>query len=403
MALPVMLDALADAMREELQAHLLPFWTTHVLDTEHGGFVGQITHDGHAVPEADKGVILNTRLLWTYSAAARVLGDGPCLQLAERARRYLERHFVDDVHGGLFWMLDHKGAPVDAKKQVYAQAFGIYGFSEHYRATEEEASREHAVALFRLMDTHREAVHGGYLEAFDRTWQPLADMRLSEKDANAPKSMNTHLHVLEAYTNLYRIWPDPTLGQRLAELLRLFLDHIINPSTHHLQLFFAKDWAPEPAAISYGHDIEASWLLHEAAQVLGEPALESEVTSRALAMAYATLEQGLDQDGALLHERSPKGHLDTDKHWWPQVEAIVGFVNAYTMTQDETFLRAASRVWTFIQNHLVDRAHGEWFWRVSREHVPIATEDKVGPWKGPYHNVRACLELIGRASQGKGT
>ncbi|MEM1095141.1 MAG: AGE family epimerase/isomerase [Bacteroidota bacterium] len=387
---------LSRVMRAELVDRLLPFWTQRVLDHRHGGFIGRMASDGVVAPRADKGVILNTRLLWTYAAAYRVLGNAKCKALADRAYAYVDKHFRDPVHDGVYWMLDYTGHAIDDKKQTYAQAFAIYAYSEYARATGHEAAQAAAVALYRCVERCWDARHGGYLEGFTRTWVPRADMRLSDQDRNVPKGMNTHLHVLEAYTNLYRIWPDAGLQHRLRLLLRLFLDHIIDAQTHHLRSYFALDWAPLDTTVSCGHDIEASWLLYEAAELLDDASLLREVQSRIVTMARATLAEGFDSDGGVLNERDGQGPLDTDKHWWPQAEAIVGCLNAYHLTHDPAFLTQATTTWRFVEQHLLDRTHGEWFWGISQDGTPMLEEDKVGPWKGPYHNMRACLEVMAR-------
>ncbi len=388
------LPTLKRELRHELTRNILPFWAGRTLDEVHGGFVGRI--DGAHVVDAraPKSGILNARLLWTFSAALRALGEEACRPLADRACTELLGRFWDPVHGGVYWMLDHRGHLLDARKHIYGQAFALYGLSEYYRATGREDALRHAIALFRQIEhVAADRAHGGYIEAFSRDWVPLDDVRLSEKDADERKSMNTHLHVLEAYTTLYGIWPDPWLRERLEALLTLFLEVIIDPASGHLHLFFDEDWTPRSAIVSYGHDIEASWLLLEAADVLGMAPVRERVRTAALRMARVTLAEGLDDDGGLFYEKN--GGLDTDKHWWPQAEALVGFLNAYQETGETDFLAAALRVWAFTRRSILD-ARGEWFGRVARDGTPYPEEDKVGPWKCPYHNARACLEGMRR-------
>lgn len=387
---------------EELTEHILPYWMEHAVDEEHGGFVGRVTGDGRPLTEADRGGILNARILWTFSAAYRVMGRTPYRQMAERAWRYVDAHFWDVEHGGVYWMVDHEGRPVDARKHTYAQAFAIYGVAEYVRAIADEAALQRAVALFRLLEKYgRDDVHGGYWEAFDRTWTPLDDVRLSAKDADEKKSMNTHLHVLEAYTNLYRVWPDAALARRLEALLLLMLDSVVDVSSGHMTAFFDEDWTPRSEKISYGHDIEGSWLLLEAADVLEDRALRDRAATAAIAIAEATLREGMDEDGGLFNEGHPeRGIVDTDKDWWPQAEAVVGFLNAYQETGRTAFLQAALRAWSFVKTYVRDGERGEWFERVARDGAPYAGRDKVGPWKCPYHNARACLEVIERVPVG---
>jgi mannobiose 2-epimerase len=237
---------------------------------------------------------------------------------------------------------------------------------------------------------------GGYLEALTREWKEIEDLRLSAKDFNEKKSMNTHLHVLEGFANLYRIWPDETLKKHITELIHLFLEHIIDGKTNHLVLFFDENWNPKSDIISYGHDIEAAWLMHEAAEIIHDEALLQVVRERSVQIAIAA-ERGLDRDGGLWYEKD-KGHLIKEKHWWPQAEAMVGFYNAYQVTDDNSFRDKSLNSWRFIQNHILNKKDGEWFWGVNEDYSVMQDLDKVGVWKCPYHNGRACIEIIRRIS-----
>jgi cellobiose epimerase len=384
-------------MERELVDNILPFWMREAVDERHDGFVGFIAGDGTRNVDASKGSILNARILWTFSAAHRVLGADGYRVVADRAARYLGAHFVDAEHGGVRWMVRADGTALDDRKHVYAQAFAIYGLSEHFRATAEPSSLQLAIGLFRLLERHAyDTVHGGYEEAFDREWVPLDDVRLSEEDADERRSMNTHLHVLEAFANLYRVWPDPLLRHRLVELVELFLARIIDACRGHLHLFFDRDWTPKSEIISFGHDIEASWLLLEAADVLGDDALRARVLPRCIALARAALAEAIDPAGGIYNEAAVAGALDTDKEWWPQAEAIVGFFNAYQESGAEELLLAAERTWDFTKRHIVDRTGGDWHRRVARDGSVRPGHEKVGPWKCPYHNARACLEIMAR-------
>ncbi len=392
------LDRLYRELHQELTEHLLPFWAGRALDERLGGFVGQMTQEGVVVPDAVKGAVLNARILWTFSAACRLLGEEGYRRMADRAYEYMETRFRDVEYGGVFWSLDSHGHLLDTRKQTYAQAFALYGLTEYHRAAGHAGAREWSIKLFQTIERHcYDGKHGGYLEAFGRAWDALDDVRLSEKDMNAPKSMNTHLHVLEAYTNLHRIWPDSLLKRRLAGLVELFLNVIIDPVTRHQRLFFSEDWQPVSDTVSYGHDIEASWLLLEAADELANPELRSRARDAALELARATQEEGQDADGGLFNEQHSDGRIDTDKHWWPQAEAIVGFLNAYQETGEDGFLDAAAAAWDFTKRRMIDTEQGEWFGRVSREGVVYPGEDKIGLWKCPYHNGRVCMEVMARA------
>lgn len=394
-----LLATYAQDMRAEL-ARITDFWLAHTLDERRGGFIGQMDSGGRINVEASKGSILNARILWTFSAAYRHTGEAAHLAAATRAFEYLLTHFVDNEHGGIYWLVDADGQPLNPRKQIYALAFAIYGLSEYYRATQNPRALAASQALFAWIETHSyDPQHGGYFEAFGRAGEPLADPRLSDKDRPAPKTMNTHLHVLEAYANLYRCWPDTRLAQRLRGLLETFLTHILDAETGHLRLFFAADWAPVADLVSYGHDIEAAWLLREAAQVLGDADLLAEVTAAILRLAEATA-TALLPDGSLPHELDrATGHLDRHREWWVSAEAMVGFLDAYELTGDPAHLHRSHQAWRFAQRHLLDHAHGEWRWGVHDDYRPMAEQDKVGFWKCPYHNTRACLEVLHRCQQ----
>jgi cellobiose epimerase len=394
--------AWAERIKAELVGNILPFWPRHVLDRVHGGFIGEVGGDLTPRPEAPRGCVLNARIVWTYSAAARLI-DPLWRATAEHAFDYFVKYFWDRQEGGLFWMLAPEGAPVDARKQTYAQAFGIYALAEYHRATGDARALDLAKRLYGLVETHCfDSVYGGYFEARDRAWKSLDDVRLSDKDLNAPKSMNTHLHVLEAYTNLLRVWPDAELKARHRALIRIVIDRVVDRATAHFRLFFDAQWNAIGDHVSYGHDIEGNWLLTEAAEVQGDPGLMAEVRALAVRMAAAVADQGLDGDGSLLYEADGKGRLiDAKKHWWAQAEAVIGFFNAFEISGNSRFLETSQSAWDYIEAHVVDRVHGEWRAKLSREGVPLTeAEDPdavlAGPWKCPYHNARVCYEMLAR-------
>lgn len=377
--------------------HILDWWSYRMIDLEHGGFLGRVDGHGTAVPQAPKGVILNARILWTFSAAARAYPDRKFyVHLAGRAQDYLLKNFFDGPFGGVFWMLDAFGNPLETKKQIYAQAFAVYALTEYYLLTREAQILELAHELFLEVEQHsRDGEQGGYLEAFARDWSPLQDVRLSEKDAQALKTMNTHLHILEAYTNLFRARPKDDVGDALYQLIHLFLDKFIDKDSGHLHLFFDEEWQLKSHEISFGHDIETSWLLVEAAEVLQDETLMAAVQDKALAIAEATL-PAYDEDGGLFNSAGPQGIVDRAKEWWPQIEAVVGFINAWQISGEPTYLQAALQSWHFIEKKLIDRKHGEWYWGLDAHGQPAINQDKAGPWKCPYHNSRGCLEIIRR-------
>ena len=405
---PIMIDRRlwAERFKQELVGNILPFWMRHTVDRENGGFHGSVGCDLTVDPKSPRAAVINTRILWTFSAAALKLGDPQYRETADWAYQYIVEKFWDEQYGGIYWMLDYEGNPLSDRKQIYAQAFAVYGMAEYFRATGNQESLERARQLFRLIEAQsHEPLYGGYLEACARDWGPLEDMRLSEKDLNSPKSMNTHLHVMEAYTNLLRAWPDPELQAKQKALLEVTMDHIVDSATGHFKLFFDNQWNSLTDHISFGHDIEGSWLLVEAAQVLGDAALLDRARALSLKMARAVYEQALDQDGSLFYEANSKGVMvDPNKHWWAQAEAVVGFYNAYQLSGDQRFLDQAYRVWEYIEEKIVDKVHGEWHAKLRPNGTPYTAQEDgdaclVGPWKCPYHNSRICLEMLERLAE----
>ncbi len=379
---------------DELKNNILPYWMTKAKDQQYGGFLGRIAGDETRYPEAPKGAILHARILWTFSAAYSLIPNPQYLEIANETQAYLLSHFKDDTFGGIYWLIDSSGLPTDTKKQMYAQGFAMYGLSEHARITGNQESLNQAIELYHLIEKRSLDSHkNGYFEAFTREWEEISDMRLSLKDANEKKTMNTHLHILEAYTNLFRVWPSEVLSQSLSNLITLFLDKFIDSETGHLQLFFDEDWNKKEGIISYGHEIETSWLLHEAAVALGDKSLLTSVEAMVPKIVDAARE-GLQPDGSLLYElESFTGKIDAERHWWVQAEAVVGLWKAYRLLGVDTYKQEALACWRYIQQHLIDREHGEWFWSISADGTVNRNGDKAGFWKCPYHNSRMCMEI----------
>ena len=440
---PAICQLRAEAL-ECLTQNILPFWLDKMQDNEHGGWYGRMDGHGTLHPQAEKGAILNARILWSFSAASRVLAKEDarcqdlrerCLQAAARTKDYFLRHFLDREQGGVYWSVDYLGRPLDTKKQFYAIGFAIYGLSEYARATGDDEALQAALVLFEDVERHAwDPVHGGYIEACTRDWQPISDMRLSDKDENYPKSQNTHLHIIEPYTNLLRALKERStaaavpaacidaapavpaacidaapavpatatvdtaavavVASAVRRLLSLFAERILNPATHHLDLFFQMDWSRMSTTESYGHDIECSWLLHEAALVLGDADVLHQLEPVVQQVAVAS-ERGLLPNGAMIHESG-----DPDLHWWVQAEAVVGFLNIYQHFGDEAALTRALATWQFIKDHLIDRERGEWYWSLRADGSVNLDEDHAGFWKCPYHNSRMCLEILERFPAG---
>lgn len=385
---------------EEEVRNILDYWMEHVTDHDNGGFYGKIDNDNKVYPAAAKGSVLNSRILWSFSAAYTHTAKKEYLEFAKRAFDYIVQHFIDKEFGGVYWSVDAKGQPLDTRKQIYALAFALYGLSEYALATNSITAKKYSLELYKTIEQYsHDNNKGGYLEALSRDWQEISDLRLSAKDANEKKTMNTHLHVLEAYANLYRIWPDDELHQNIQELIRLFLKNIIHVQTNHLALFFDEDWKVRSETISYGHDIEAAWLVLEAAEIIGDTDLIKKIKERSGKIAQAACE-GLDEDGGLCYEyKAAEQILVKEKHWWVQAEAMVGFFNTWQLTGDESYFFYSFNTWQFVKKNILDKEKGEWIWGVNEDRSPMLGEDKVGIWKCPYHNTRACLEIISRINK----
>jgi mannobiose 2-epimerase len=397
------LAALGPAAETELRERILPFWATRAVDAAQGGFFGQIEADGRPDPNAGKGGVLNARILWTFSAALRHHPDALYRTMADRAFAFVTGPLWDPEHSGLFWEVDRKGAMLNGRKQTYGQAFGIYGLAEYFRATGVREALDRAMRLFELIEARAfDPERGGYWEARGRDWAPIDDIRLSDRDMNAPFSMNTHLHLLEAYTCLALASGEPRVRERLRALIEIVLDRIIDPRTGRQILFQDLDWWPMSAVISPGHDIETSWLICEAAQALGDEALNARAERAAVRLADAVIEWGLDAVNGGIYYEAVDGHEDTDKHWWVQAEGVVGFLNAYALSGDGRYLDAALRTGQFIDDHQIDRGVGEWHNRVTVAGATIPDLPIAGFWKCPYHNARAMIEIAERVAKLEG-
>lgn len=403
------LTDLAERARAELINDILPFWTEHAFDDD-GWLRGAVLDDLTVDDSRPRHAVIAARMLWTFAIAAR---DLPELrrELEATGAKALELvlgDFWDEQYGGVYWALGADRAVAEDRKQVYAQAFAIYGLSQWHQLTGDERAIDAAWRLFELLEVHaRDRASGGYVEALSRRWGPLADTALSPKDLSVPKSMNTNLHVLEAYTTLLRVTGDARVREALHALLAVSLDRIVAFAPFaHCELFFDMNWRSHVDTVSYGHDIEASWLLWDAWEALvGAGIVDNRLAERtrsaALLLADAVREHGLDADGAVMYEGTPAGVVNDQKHWWPQAEGVVGWLNAFQLAGREEDRAAALGAWKFIEARVIDREHGEWFAELNRDGSVRAGEEgdvKIGPWKCPYHNARACLEVLRRVA-----
>ncbi|NLG24022.1 MAG: N-acyl-D-glucosamine 2-epimerase [Clostridiales bacterium] len=387
-------DQLYRRAKAELTENLLPWWMTHAVD-QLGGFHGAVGNDNRPEPDARRHAVLFARLVWTFSSCYRVLGGGEYLRLARRAHDYLIANFWDAAHGGVYTLLDARGAVLDDRKMVYANAFAIYALAEYGRATGDgQAIARASLLADRLRERAFDPVHRGYVEVCDRDFTPNPWLRGMNRRPSDEKTMNTHLHLLEAHTCLLRV--DGGQRSRVREQLYVMLNRIVNRDTHHFHYFQDAAWNPTTADVSFGHDIEGSWLMMEAAEVLGEPEARRATREVCVNIARACLDEGLTEQGAMRTEYDPVAREYSHRlSWWEQNEAVVGFVNAWQATGEGKFLDAALRCYDYLDAHFVDRAGGGWFAILNADGAPLSTK-KADGFICPYHNARMCLELIER-------
>jgi len=394
---------------QELE-NILTWWQDHAVEKNGDGFYGAADLDGNPVPEANKSCVLNARILWTFSAAAKLTGNEDYREMAGRAFRVISEKFTDQEFGGFYMELNPENSVATDIKHTYAQAFAMYALSKYYELEPSPGLMDTIQSTYRLLEEKtRDEQSLGYGEAFTRDWQAIEENRMA--DNNEPRSMNTHLHVLEAYAALYKVWKDEGGRERLTGLMNLFINKIIRDDGH-LGIFFDEDFNETESSkgiCSFGHDIEASWLLLEAAEILGDEDIISEMKKIAIKMADAVERVGVDKDGGLFLESVRFGsHVRTNKHWWLQAENLVGFMNAFELTGDDKYWETVKLSWDFIDRHVIDHDRGEWYTKVNRLGVPFLTEPeddpspyyrndwKIDPWKCPYHNGRAMMELLSR-------
>ena len=389
------MERIAKAAEEELTGRLLPFWKA-LRDEEHGGYYGYVDFDLNLDKKAEKGCILNSRILWFFSEAAIVLKDDSLIPYARHAYDFLREKCLDREFGGVYWSLTYDGQPLDDSKHTYNQAFAIYGLSAYYHLTGEAEALDLARELFRLVE-ERCTDRGGWLEAFNRDFTPASNEKLSENGVMAGRTMNTLLHVFEGYAGLYQAAHDPDVARAMGRILDIYTSKVYNPALHRQEVFFDKDYNSLIDLTSYGHDIESSWLMDWGAALLEDEAKKQAVFRIDSDLADNILKTALMEDGSLVNE-CEKGVVEPHRVWWVQAEAVLGFVNAWSKHPERIEYRdAAARVWHYIQEKVVDRRPGgEWFWRLNAGGTPDKEKPVVEPWKCPYHNGRMCLELIRR-------
>ncbi len=376
------------------------WWLAHAVDHEFGGFWGEVGRDNIPKKSAAKSVVLNARVLWFFSEAAVLSGRDTYADAAHRAFKYFIERFIDPVHGGAFWLVSATGELLDGRKHSYAQSFAIYALSAYYQLSRDPAALALALNIFDLLERHaRDRQHGGYFEAFAQDWGPLAEIRLSPKEDNSPKTMNTNLHVLEAYTALFTAVREDTVraaevGPALAGLLQVFCERIVDMETGHLRMFMNEAWIDHSHGFSFGHDIEASWLIHKAMTALEVASYPVQrFIQQVERLAEVALRDGLSPTGRMADEYDLATDTYAMSSWWVQAEAMVGFANMWHLGYGDHYRAAALRIWGYVQENYLDREYGEWLWFAKTDVPPAATEYKIGAWKAPYHNGRAMMMM----------
>ena len=405
-----------ESIRKELTENILPYWEKYSRDTSpnSSGFFGKIDNDNSVDKEISRSIVMTSRFLWAYSCAARLLQNDHYLEMADFAYETIINKFFDKNNDGVFWSVFPDGTPDVTKKQIYGEAFCTYGLSEYAAALVDlrkdhknaEIAMNKALDLFKLIEKFAfDSVHGGYIEACAENWSHTDDMRLSAKDMNCAKSMNTNLHVMEAYTNLFRtipvVMPENISDRNLVGSALKKLIHTTNikirQDNEHLGLFFDMDWFRLDSEISFGHDIEASWLLWEAACELNDENIKIETKPISIRMAETALNEGFDKESGALENFINNGIKNRTRVWWNQAEALNGFYNAWELTQDSKYSDAVLNIWSWIQHFQSDKKGGDWWAEVFEDGKPNMSEPKGGNWKTAYHNARCCFELLRRS------
>jgi|WetSurMetagenome_2_1015567.scaffolds.fasta_scaffold94812_1 cellobiose epimerase len=403
-----------DSIKIELTQNILPYWEKYARDISTGNFFGNIDNTGKQNHEEPRTIVMTARFLWAYSAAARLLKNTTYLDMAEYAFSAVMHQHFDTLNGGFYWSVTPDGTPCVSKKQIYGEAFAIYGLCEYAAALHDIKGQDYqpyaiidkALATYSLLEKYAyDPEEGGYAEACAVDWKPTTDLKLSDKDIDCDKSMNTNLHVMEAYTNLYRtlaiIYPEQKdlrklVGNSLTKLVRTTITKILQKNGH-LGIYFTKNWTRIDNETSYGHDIEASWLLWEAVNELGDEQLLTELRPVVIRMARIGLDEGFDKTTGGFENTFIDGKRDRTRIWWNQAEALNGFYNAWELTGQDDFKQAFMKEWNWISTYQKDAKDGDWFWAVDAAGKPDLTQPKGGNWKTAYHNSRCCMELLRRS------
>jgi len=409
---------LASQVDNALHADILDAWFPRSIDKEHGGFHTHFARDWKWLPGDGKGSVIQGRMTWV---ASQVVLREPQLKAqylpyVQQGVSFLENTMWDKKYGGFYWKLDDNGQVSKGftdEKHLYGVGFGIYGLAAAYKATGDEKALDLAKEAFHWMDAHaHDSVHGGYFELLDREGKPVVpnvpdgQVQIDEIGPIGYKSMNTHIHLMEAFTELYQVWPDPTLRARLEEMLGIVRDKIcVQPGA--MNLFFTNEWQPIPGEDSYGHDVETAYLITETDEVLHHKASEKTermakmLVDHALAYGWDTQNGGFFQEGPTFGP--PVSRL---KEWWVQVEGLNALLMMHERygKQNPIYFQRFLQQWSFIKNHTIDQEYHGLYNLTKPDGTPI-TQAKGSVWKGGYHdgrafwNVRARLQKLAQEGQ----
>ncbi len=384
-----------EEIRKELTDGILPFWKS-IKDDENGGFYGLVDFNLNVDKKAEKGTILNSRILWFFSNAYLTLGNEEDLAYAKQAYEYLVNHCIDKEFGGVYWSTNYDGTICDGSKHTYCQAFAIYGLSSYYDASKDEEALKHAFELYEIIES-KCTDDRGYLEAFERNFVPASNEKLSENGVMAEKTMNTLLHVFEAYTELYRVSGNKNVKDKMLRILKIFRDDVFNEEKQRLEVFFDKDMNTLIDLHSYGHDIESAWLIDRGLDVLGDECdFADEIKEITAKLEKSVYEKAYT--GKSLVTECERGVQTKTSIWWVQNEAVIGYINGYQKDNTKkAYKEAAKNIWAFIRDYVIDkRPNSDWFWEVDENGKPNPDTPIVDPWKCPYHSGRMCFEIIRR-------
>ena len=382
---------------EEIHSHLyndlIPFWM-NMRDDENGGFYGFADENGVPDKESPKGGILQSRILWFFSSAYMLSKDPEVLSCADHAYRFLRDYCMDHEYGGMFWSVNADGTPCEDMKHTYCQSFALYAFSAYYRASGDPEALDLACSLYELIESKCRDSEG-YLEAFGRDFSLCENDKLSENGVMADRTMNTLLHLLESYTALLEAEYFNDVEASVLESLQIFKTHIYDPDRKICKVFFDMDYNSIIDLESYGHDIEASWLISRACDVLRDSKIKEEMMPMITGLAEGALEHGIDESDHAMNNECENGIVDSKKVWWVQAEAVTGFMNAFELTGDEEYLEASDMIWNYIRDNVIGE-HGEWIENIYEDTNQTEGQALVHQWKCPYHNGRMCIEMYSR-------